>query len=377
MWISFLVLAACRPEPPPPPPSILVVVLDTIGANSVSAYGNPRPLTPQFDAVADAGVLFTDVTAPSSWTWPSHAALFTGEPPWVSGAHTAAADEGQSLGRGWLRVTPLRTDLPTLAERLEAAGYATSAFVANQLLGEDLGITRGFGRVVVGEQDPAVREGAVRQIQSEEARPQLVFVNFLGAHSPYQANEASWSRPRGEELAGPDAPAWARPYIVQPPGISFFTNEPGSPSGVERYARGELVIDADGRQLLRDLYEGEVLGVDRELNQLIRAWTARYPTGVVVVTADHGELLGEHGLIGHGSLVESRLTHVPLALVAPGRTAAHTRCALPVQLQDLYATILELAGVEDPAWSLMDAIGGAARPGPVLAAEWPDRKSVV
>ena len=91
LGLALLTLACTRP---PPPPSILVVVLDTVRADALGAYGNPRPLSPQFDAASRAGVLFTDATAPSAWTWPSHAALFTGEPPWVSGAHAAAADEG-------------------------------------------------------------------------------------------------------------------------------------------------------------------------------------------------------------------------------------------------------------------------------------------
>ena len=72
------------------PVDVLVVVLDTVRADKLSSYGYPRPSSPQVDAVAAAGVVFEDVTAPSSWTWPSHASLFTGLGPWEHGAHASA-----------------------------------------------------------------------------------------------------------------------------------------------------------------------------------------------------------------------------------------------------------------------------------------------
>lgn len=371
LGLALLTLACSRPSPPP---SILVVVLDTVRADALGAYGNPRPLSPQFDAVAQAGVLFTDATAPSAWTWPSHASLFTGEPPWVNGAHSAWPGEGMSLAKGWLQVTPMREDLPTLAGRLSEVGYATHAYVANRLLAPELGITRGFEGVAFTDSDEQVTRGALARLAGDEARPQLLFVNYLGAHSPYAVTGAAWSRPYAQQLTPEAAPEWVRPYVTTPPGVSFFEDKEASENGLERYARGDLVIPPDGLAMLRDLYEGEVLGVDMQLNALLKAWTARYPDGVVIVTSDHGDLMGEHGLLGHSSYVYSRLTHVPLVVVAPGRLGAGQRCEVPVQLQDLYGLVLALAGVEQAPWTLLDAIGGTPRPEPILAGEWPRQR---
>ena len=119
-------IAGCEPdrEDSTRRPDILFVILDTLRADHVSSYGYPKPTTPQLDAVAEAGALFEDVTAPGAWTWPSHASIFTGEPPWIHGAHSAPDLETEnqvedpdidSLG---IRVTKMREDLPTLAERL-------------------------------------------------------------------------------------------------------------------------------------------------------------------------------------------------------------------------------------------------------------------
>jgi len=75
-------LPGCEdPGPAPDPPDVLIVVLDTLRADRTSLGGHTRPTTPQLTALAESGVRFTDVTAPGSWTWPSHGSLFTGEPP--------------------------------------------------------------------------------------------------------------------------------------------------------------------------------------------------------------------------------------------------------------------------------------------------------
>jgi arylsulfatase A-like enzyme len=101
----LLVLMACASEAPVPdpasppegPPSVLVVVLDTVRADRTSLGGAPANRTPQLTAIAEAGTTWTQVTAPGSWTWPSHASLFTGEPPWVHGAHAAGRGEGLAI----------------------------------------------------------------------------------------------------------------------------------------------------------------------------------------------------------------------------------------------------------------------------------------
>ena len=83
--LVLALLMGCS-EPAPKKPDVMVVVLDTVRADRLGSYGAARPTSNQLQAIADAGVQFMDVTASGTWTWPSHAALFTGEPPWVSGA---------------------------------------------------------------------------------------------------------------------------------------------------------------------------------------------------------------------------------------------------------------------------------------------------
>ncbi len=93
---------------------------------------------------------------------------------------------------------------------------------------------------------------------------------------------------------------------------------------------------------------------------------------MVAVTSDHGEYLGEHGLIGHGIRVFDEVTRVPLVIAAPGRLVQGLSVDTPVQLRDLYPTLLDLAGIDPGAeGSLVSVIETGDRPGPILSRAWP------
>ena len=88
MIVSLLACSGLTIEAPLRRPDVMLVVLDTVRADRLSAYGHDRPTSLQLEAIAAAGVRFVDVTAPAPWTWPSHASLFTGLHPWEHGGHT-------------------------------------------------------------------------------------------------------------------------------------------------------------------------------------------------------------------------------------------------------------------------------------------------
>ena len=111
-------------------PDVVLIVLDTVRAADMSSYGYKRATTPTFDALAKEGALFLDATAPSTWSLPSHASLFTGLFPSAHGAH----EESRVLS----------TDVPTLGEVLGRNGYETLSFTANPHISDGFGLTRGF-----------------------------------------------------------------------------------------------------------------------------------------------------------------------------------------------------------------------------------------
>jgi arylsulfatase A-like enzyme len=361
---------AGRPPAPAGAPDVLLVVLDTVRASNVSAYGYARPTTPNLDALARDGALFLHATSPATWSLPSHASLFTGLYASAHGAH----DEHRHL----------RADVPTLAETLAGAGWETACFTANPWISDALGTARGFD-----SSDDAWREGGALPINSvhrmldaigrggsdkggaavashfeawlaarpPDARPAFVFMNFLEAHFPYHVLPADYLK----RFAQHD---WRTLRALS---MQLVADQFGSSDLDPAAAAGPAL----------DMYDGGILYADALLGRVVEALRARgtLDRTLIVVLADHGELLGEHGAFGHGRSLYEPATHVPLLVRLPGRVPA-ARVEPPVSTVGVMGTILELVGVPPRAplhvGSLLPALEGRPVTGPVLAERFVD-----
>lgn len=375
MLALLLALGCTTPEPRPP--DVLLVVLDTTRADRLGTYGGREDVSFQLDQIAAAGVAFEQAHVPATWTWPGHASLFTGEPPWVHGAHFDPDPVIKAEGQDPWAVRKLREDLPTLAERFAAAGYRTEAVFANGHLLPELGLTRGFAEATHGATDGEVLQAAISAMQDrEDDRPLFLFVNLMSAHSPYvEVEGVPWS----EAALGALEADWAAPYRLEQEGrtiglITAKLGAEGQPSLEAAYALGQVAIPPEGVEAIRTLYDGELVRLDKALRGLVGAWNeAGRGAGVVAVTSDHGEHLGEQQLLGHGRIPNPELTHVPLVLAAPGRLPAGVRVAAPVGAERVYGALLALSGVdEDADGALITAAKGSPPSDPVQAAAWPD-----
>ena len=352
--ILLALVLACDPQPaaqapqepaPSAHPSVLLVVLDTVRADRLSTYGAPRLTDPGLAQLAAEGVVFADTTSPASWTWPAHASLFTGEPPWVHGAHTRS-DPGPEAGLT-RDITALRGDLPTLAERLSAAGYRTRAISQNVWLHPALGLTRGFGQVDIVQSCPDLLEATRRASLPQDRGPEFLFVNIMLAHAPWHVAPAPWLAGVPERLAAADRPAWIAPFhIADPPALDLYRPiTPGGKSGFAAYMSGEMELGPADRALVADLYDGGVAAADYCMRRALGPWRAAHPDGIVMVVSDHGEFLGENRLLEHGQTLGQAVLGVPFVLSAPGRIPAGLRIDRPVQLQDAPGTLLDLLGL--------------------------------
>lgn len=373
-----LLLAACSgaadPRPAPPgagrPPDVLLVVLDTVRADRLQAWGHDRPTGLQVSALAESGVRWAEAHAPGAWTWPVHASLFTGTPPWVHGAHFPPL--GAPMDGGF---PAPRADLPTLAERFAAAGYDTVSLSANCLLEPSLGLVRGFADARCLDVPGQVEAAAEAALQARDA-PLFLFVNLMPAHGPYSLTPVPWSAAHAATLAAPGEALG--PYIDPgpPPGVDLQRRAAtDAPTGVQRVLRGELELGPDQWAMVRDLYDGELVDADRRLMRIVQAWNGAGAGGIVAVTSDHGEHLGERGLVDHRGSVWPGLTHVPLVIAAPGRLPAAGVVERPVSLVDLPDTLLRLAGVPGAAGPGLLRADGSVDPAParpVMAMAWPD-----
>lgn len=331
--------------PPPAAPNVLILLLDTVRASSLSLYGYRLPTTVHLDSFARSGVVFDRAISTASYTLPSHASIFTGR-------------RAHELTTNWR--TPLDETVPTLAEHMKAAGYRTAAFSANRTyVTRGWGLGRGFDvfdEHRLGVQQVFRSSTLLRSIvTSEPVRRLFAFDDDLArVHAPDNARALlAWlqrgggSRPYFAFVNFMDAHG---PYLPPAPYDSIFgaPNDRADRRSIRRLARRELddLPPADARRLQAS-YDGAIAGLDADLGRLLHEMDQRglLRNTVVIVTSDHGEEWGEHGLFGHGNSLYYRSINVPLVMVYPGRVPPGARVAGVVSLVDIPATVLDLAGL--------------------------------
>jgi arylsulfatase A-like enzyme len=333
-------------------PNVLLLVFDTVRGEELSLYGYPHATTPALERWAARGTVFDYAMATAPWTLPSHGSLFTGA-------------LGARQENGWVK--PLGGAAPTLAERLRDRGYLTAGFAANLLYTSyESGLTRGF----IDYQDyPFTR----RQISLHAPIAQtLLFQSVIAARSLYDLRQALGKFNLHADRVPGDAFVPARDitdrflaWQARAGGRPFFAFLNYFDAHGPYHAPPEFRARFPGGKP-RDRYDAAIASLDSELDRIFRALEQRgvLDRTIVVVTSDHGELFGEHGLGGHANGLYLPLLRVPLVLLYPPRVPPGLRIREPVSLRDIPATILELAGGSGPPL-----------PGTSLAARWDSSRS--
>jgi len=298
-------------------PSVLLFVVDTLRADAVSAYGDQNsPTTPTLDALAAEGVLYANAFSNAPWTLPAHASLFSGLAP-------------HEHNTGWSQ-TSLPEGIPTLAQVLAARGYQTFAISENPWVSPDFGLDRGFEGFFSsnGQLSSLVnRLSDWLLLGYRPGRPFFIFVNVIDPHWPYTVRERNQYLPDGATDAD------AREITQWPPDYICARDTKAHDLAIEQ-----------------GLYLGDVAAADQKLGA-VRDLIARLKPPVrllTVVTSDHGEHFGEHGLAHHQFGLYDELLRVPLVIHGP-EPRAPLRIETAVQLADVAGTILTRVGVEVPA----------------------------
>jgi arylsulfatase len=375
-------LTGCEPqspttppaEPPPEPgpaPNIVFVLIDTLRADVMGCYGYRGGGTPNLDRIAADGVAFDRMIAQAPWTQPSMASLFCSRYP---GVHKVLdyAQAFRATFEGQEKVVVFDESFDTLAESLQARGYATAAFVANPYILAEYGFAQGFDHFdssFAKNTTPGgvVNDAAVAWLeQRDPQKPFFVFLHYMDPHGPYDAAEefltplldAVERMPNKRRLS--EAEFERLKYLRKLPQVYLQNTErhnrlyPYREYWVARYEAG--VRQAD--RFVGDL---------RARLQEMGLWDEAY----VVVTADHGEALCEHGLWEHGWSVHHTDLQVPLILHWAGVLPAGKRVRHTLRLIDLMPTILDQLRLPQPAglqgFSLVDHIAGRPPSKPVVA----------
>ncbi|MBC7896711.1 MAG: sulfatase, partial [Cytophagaceae bacterium] len=287
--------------------------------------------------LAAEGLTFEWAIAPSAWTLPSHAAMFTGRP-------------ASALSASWR--SPLDGAHPTVAEILTRHGYATGAFVANPFYTHhESGVDRGFqvlhdfrrSRAQVLWSTTFTQTPLVIDILWGDRAPSAI-LRALGRFDLRPRSEPQSDRRRAAEVIDEflgwqgeqRVPFFAflnlfdahDPYVAPPGYETFFAAKPTK----------------------QDIYDAGIRYMDDQVNRLARTLAERgvLDNTVIIVTSDHGEQWGEHGLVNHGNSLYIPVVHVPLLVRLPGATRAGEKVPAPVSLTDFAATVLAVTGVTDP-----------------------------
>lgn len=288
--VALAGLLGCRGALPPP---IVLITIDTLRSDHLGCYGYFRPTSPVIDALAAESVLFTNVVSTMATTLPAHVSLFTSRYPIETGI---TANGRRLLGAESGKNTRL------LAQMLRDLGYETAAFVSATPVKSRTGIDAGFDLF----EQPAVggrkaRETTDRVLEWLEGRsserPFFLWIHYFDPHKPY------------------DPP--------QPYRDVFAADE-----RLVEFLEGLGVPEPRDPRILRvnDLYDGEILSTDTEIGRLVDRLKERglFAETAMVVTSDHGEGLGQHDRIGHGTIHNEQL-FVPLLIRFPDRLAVEPR----------------------------------------------------
>jgi arylsulfatase A-like enzyme len=311
----------------PARPNVLLIVVDTLRADHLGAYGNERPTSPNLDALAASGVRYGQALSTAPWTTPSIAALMTSRYPSSVGIESEKAR--------------LSDEALLLAEVLQEAGYLTGAAVSHSFCGSEWGFGQGFdgfdesnvlGHAAVTTDGVTARGMSFLDEAAEQDQPWMLWLHYFDPHCAYVEDERHPMGGRGD-----------------------YDGKVQSGELYRKVLRQWRRYDESDWNEMRRLYDSEIARTDQGIGELLAHLDRLGLTDntLVVMTADHGEEFHEHGGVGHAKTLYREVLHVPLIVRYP-RSDARFAAAQPaapegwVSLVDVAPTVLDVCQLEQP-----------------------------
>jgi arylsulfatase A-like enzyme len=335
--IAFAVVCgfSCADEPElNDAPPILMISLDTARPDHLSVYGYELQTTPNLEALAEDAVVMRNFITTSSWTLPTHASLFTGLFPSSHGAHYSSAGQvtlgdadGAPRGFDAFRANRLPDSAVTLGEILRDRGYATHGVGAGPWFKPIFGLGQGFvgydAAFASLEGRPADEVSALGLtfLNRVGEKPFFLFMNYFDPHDPYDAHGGEWEK-------------------FLRPGDDF----------------------AISKELSH--YDAEIHYADRHIGKVIAHLKDRglYEQSWIIVTSDHGEHFGEHGLTNHGFSLYEDVVRGVLIIKPPAEASFDVDPDERCQSVDVMPTLLRALGIDGPARVEGQPLGSVTHP---------------
>jgi len=320
------------------PANVLLITIDTMRADFLNAIGRRKTLTPYMDRMAKAGALFTRCITAESVTGPSIAAIMTGKQPSRTGIQ--------------FNLQPVPEEVETLAEIFRQSGRLTAGFVSASLLSGRYGFRQGFDFYSEDFSDFTYERNYTRTAaevnrdviewldRRDTSRPFFAWIHYFDPHSPYCAH----SGPAAGECLSHE-------YLYD----------------LSRGPKVEKIHREIGK--IMDFYSQEITYTDLHVGDVLVKLEERGELGdtLVVLTADHGEELFQHGYFyGHGASLYNNVLNVPLIIMFPGREHQGARVDSVARTIDIFPTLLDFSGIAIPPGvqgrSLLPVVRGEQEP---------------
>jgi len=342
-------------------PNILWIVMDTVRADHLSCYGYHHSTTPYIDRIALEGVVFDNAFSTAPWTLPAHASMLTGMYP----SKHQTTNNHQFLSN---RFT-------TIAELLRANGYKTAAFTNNGWFSPMTNLNQGFDFFFEGYTRASADNlwieffisrwifrllslekkiinrftdwKSARQTNTQIEKwlkkkwnydaPFFMFINYMEAHTPLNPPES-----------------YARPFL---PSTISYNKAMQVNQDIWLYYSGLVAMNESDFNVFNALYDAQINQLDHYIANLFDLFRSMHilDNTIIIITSDHGENIGENKKMGHVFSVDDRLLHVPLIIRYPKNVPAGQRISRPVQIHQIFPTILDLIGL---SWNKRNDLQG-------------------
>ena len=336
-------------------PNLIIIVLDSLRQDFLSCYGYPKLTTPNLDRLGSRGWIFKNAITTAINTTSAHASLFTGMYYRDHQLHNLSG-------------TRLSPDLPTLAEILQKHGYITIGISNNPFIGNFTGLNRGFRyffesklfypelpkslplrvinkilRVIHQEKlQFGIRYSAELMVNKaqdilqgiiNEDSPFFLFINLMETHIPHSPPLSPWQRLTNKGFCKLQK-KWKEKKL-----LDYIA---GHISGVKKIPEEEL-------NLWKELYALEINYADGQIGRLIRFLEKEGIVNdtLIIITSDHGDSYGEHGLFSHAFGLYDNLIKVPLIFLLPGIFEGGKEIDTLVQINHIFPTIMKLAKIPE------------------------------
>jgi arylsulfatase A-like enzyme len=343
--IALIFIFKATSETDPKPPNVLLITIDALRADHLGSYGYHLETSPFIDSLAKKGVLFSDATPAWPKTYASMSSMNTGMYPKTSGLRNKKRKK-------------LPSTLKLLSEIFKENNYTTSAVVANFNVGRTYGFDRGFDHFVESWQDMWKQKEGDTTFENTQGK-----VKFFTNATIITDQALKWL----QKIQNDETPFYLWLHYMEPHGpyippksyLQYFRNA-HKPYyiNIKKIPKYQVLLDSKTKEPINNLgfykaqYDREIRYIDDELSRLIGEIKKlnQYENTIIIISADHGESLGEHNYyLEHGLLSYQPCAHIPLIFIGEGRIPEGRIINEPVGLIDLPPTLMELAGIEIPS----------------------------